>query len=365
MRLTRFILPALFASFFCGTAGAADWLQWGYDQTHTGNNVDESTISVDNVSQLTRRYQVTISSNANVAPVFASSIGTPSGTKDLLFVTSQNGRLTAFDAADGSVVWSKDTAGVSPTESSPAIDPNREFVYSYGVDGKVHKYQIGDGTEITTGGWPEVATAKPSAEKGASAIAFGISGGTTYLYVVNNGYVGDGGDYQGHLTTINLATGAQTVFNSLCSDITIHMVLNGTPGTNDCVERQSGIWGAARRRLRSASRSPLHHDRKRSVRREYRRTQLGRQRARAPSRRHRHGRRIPPGQLHADDLRAARFAGRRPRLGVADDPQGTAGERLSTYRRRDRQGFAPAPDQPRRHERYRRAGQRRRRHRSH
>ncbi len=86
-------------------------------------------------------------------------------------------------------------------------------------------------------------TAKPSAEKGASAIAFGISGGTTYLYVVNNGYVGDGGDYQGHLTTINLATGAQTVFNSLCSDITIHMVLNGTPGTNDCVERQSGIWG--------------------------------------------------------------------------------------------------------------------------
>jgi len=33
------------------------------------------------------------------------------------------------------------------------------------------------------------------------------------------------------------------VFNSLCSDITIHMVLNGTPGTNDCSERQNGIWG--------------------------------------------------------------------------------------------------------------------------
>jgi outer membrane protein assembly factor BamB len=243
MRLIRFILPCLLASSFCGTAGAVDWLQWGYDQTHTGNNVDETTIGTANVSQLTRRYQVTISASANVAPVYASTIDTPSGTKDLLFVTSQNGRLTAFDAADGSVVWSKDTSGTSPTESSPAIDPTRQFVYSYGVDGKVHKYQIGDGTEITTGGWPEIATVKPGVEKGASAIAFGISAGTTYLYVVTNGYVGDGGDYQGHLTTINLATGAQTVFNSLCSDITIHMVLNGTPGTNDCAERQSGIWG--------------------------------------------------------------------------------------------------------------------------
>ncbi|HEY6893024.1 MAG TPA: PQQ-binding-like beta-propeller repeat protein, partial [Rhodanobacteraceae bacterium] len=140
MRLIRFMLAGAIAGCVCGTAGAADWLQWGYDQTHTGNNVDETTVGADNVSQLTRRYQVTISSNANVAPVFASSIETPSGTKDLLFVTAQNGRLTAFDAADGSVVWSKDTSGTSPTESSPAIDPNRQFVYSYGIDGKVHKY---------------------------------------------------------------------------------------------------------------------------------------------------------------------------------------------------------------------------------
>jgi hypothetical protein len=237
MRLIRLILPTVLAGSCCGTAGAVDWLQWGYDPTHSGNNVDETTIDAGNVSQLTRRYQVTISAPANVAPVYASAIETPSGTKDLLFVTSQNGRLTAFDAADGSVVWSHDTSGTPPTESSPAIDPNRQFVYGYGVDGKVHKYQIGDGTEITNGGWPQVATLKPNVEKGASAIAFGISGGTTYLYVVNNGYVGDGGDYQGHLTTINLSTGAQTVFNTLCSDITIHM------GANACSDRQSGIWG--------------------------------------------------------------------------------------------------------------------------
>src|SRR6185369_15619403 len=168
-------------------------------------------------------YQITMSANANSAPAFASAIVTPAGTKDLLFVTAQNGRLAAFDAADGSVVWFANTSGTSPTESSPAIDPNRSFVYSYGVDGKVHKYQIGDGVEITGNGWPQIATLKPNVEKGASAISFGVSGGTTYLYMVNDGYIGDAGDYQGHLTAINLSTNAQKVFNTLCSDITIHM----------------------------------------------------------------------------------------------------------------------------------------------
>jgi len=224
-------------------ASAADWLQWGYDPSHSANNPDETTVSADNVAQLTRRYQITMSANANVAPVLASGIVTPTGSKDLLFVTAQNGRLTAFDAADGSVVWSANTAGTSPTESAPAIDPNRQFVYSYGIDGKAHKYQIGDGTEITDGGWPQIATLKPSVEKGASAISFATSGGSTYLYVVNDGYVGDGGDYQGHLTAIDLSSGGQKVFNSLCSNITIHMMLNGNAGTTDCSERQNGIWG--------------------------------------------------------------------------------------------------------------------------
>jgi len=224
-------------------ASAADWLQWGYDPSHSANNPDETTITADNVAQLTRRYQITMSANANVAPVLASAVTTADGMKDLLFVTAQNGRLTAFDAADGSIVWSANTSGTSPTESAPAIDPNRTFVYSYGVDGKVHKYQIDDGTEITDGGWPQIATLKPSVEKGASAISFASSGGTTYLYAVNDGYIGDGGDYQGHLTAIDLSSGEQKVFNSLCSDITIHLVLNGNAGTTDCSERQSGIWG--------------------------------------------------------------------------------------------------------------------------
>jgi hypothetical protein len=214
---------------------ATDWLQFGYDAAHSSDNPDETTISSANVALLSRKYQVTLAASVDSAPVYASAIVTPSGTRNLLFVNSTNGKLIAIDADDGSLVWSQSTSS-GTTQSSPAIDPDRAFVYSYG-NGNVHKYAIGDGTEITTDGWPQVATLKPNVEKGASALAIAPSASATYLYAVTDGYIGDGGDYQGHITTIDLATGTQTVFNTLCSDITIHMVQNA------CSERQSGIWG--------------------------------------------------------------------------------------------------------------------------
>jgi len=229
--------------FLVSDALAADWLQFGYDQTHSSNNPDETTVTTDNVATLTRRYQITMPSSADSAPVFAEAIDTGFGVHDLVFVTAENGTITAFDAEDGSVVWTDANSGHSPTSGSPAIDPNRQFVYSYGLDGKVHKYQIGNGVEITSDGWPQTSTIKTSVEKGASSLSFGISNGTTYLYSVTDGYIGDAGDYQGHITAINLSDNTQKVFNTLCSDITIHMIANGNPGVNDCDETQSGIWG--------------------------------------------------------------------------------------------------------------------------
>src|SRR4029077_15188449 len=126
----------------------------------------------------------------------------------------------------------------------------------YGIDGKAHKYQVGDGTEITTGGWPQTITLKNNVEKGASGLTIATSGGVNWLYVVTDGYGGDGGDYQGHVTTVNLSTGAQVVFNSMCSNLFMHFVNNGTPRTNDCNlgtttgggpggrdGQMSGIWG--------------------------------------------------------------------------------------------------------------------------
>ena len=41
------------------------------------------------------------------------------------------------------------------SNSAPAIDPNRLYIYINANDGKAHKVNVGDGTEVTTGGWPE------------------------------------------------------------------------------------------------------------------------------------------------------------------------------------------------------------------
>ncbi|HEY0231782.1 MAG TPA: PQQ-binding-like beta-propeller repeat protein [Dokdonella sp.] len=243
---TKFLLPGVCAAVLLSTSAiAADWPQFGYDAAHSGNNPDEETISAANVAQLVPLYAtaVTLPAAVDSAPVYQSAVVTPDGTKDLLFLLSKNGKVMAIDAADGSVEWSHQTNGTQPATASPAVDPNLQFVYSYGIDGNAHKYQIGDGTEITTNGWPQTITLKPSVEKGASGFTIAHSGGTHYLVVVTDGYIGDGGDYQGHLTSINLDSGTQNTFNVMCSDKTIHFVLNGTAGVDDCANVQSGIWG--------------------------------------------------------------------------------------------------------------------------
>jgi outer membrane protein assembly factor BamB len=243
-----FALAAQLAPSF---ALAYDWLQFNGGPAHSGDNQLETIINVNNVGQLLQKFQVSLPDVADGAPVFLENVTTSSGPQNLLFVTTRDGHIIALNAQTGATVWShqhgpgtctiNNGGSVCYTTSSPAIDPNRLYVYSYGLDGFVHKYGVGNGTEVTTGGWPELATLKGFDEKGSSALSIATSKGTSYLYVTNGGYPGDNGDYQGHVTAINLATGAQKVFNTQCSDQTVHFVEQ--PGSPDCSSGvQSAIW---------------------------------------------------------------------------------------------------------------------------
>ncbi|HEY0781889.1 MAG TPA: PQQ-binding-like beta-propeller repeat protein, partial [Thermoanaerobaculia bacterium] len=233
-------LAILLLALPVGLAHAADWPQFNLDSRHSGWSTQETTIHSGNVSTLHVLYHVTLPSIADGAPALLTGVSTASGVKDLLFLTTKAGHILALDAATGTTIWSKQPATTpNYTTSSPAVDPNRQFVYSYGLDGKVHKYQVGDGTEIMTGGWPQTTTLKPQVEKGSSALSLATAAdGTHYLYVANGGYPGDAGDYQGHITAINLATGAQKVFNANCSDQAVHF----TTTTPDCSAVQTAIW---------------------------------------------------------------------------------------------------------------------------
>ncbi len=237
----------LIAAFAARPGFAYDWLQFNGDPAHSGRNTAETILATGNVASLTQKFQITLPGTADGAPVFLQGVTTSGGVKDLLFVTTVNGWILALDGATGATVWSDqngpngciDSNGSTCfTTSSPAIDPNRQYVYSYGLDGKAHKYQVGDGTEITTGGWPQLTTLKGQNEKGSSALATTTAGGTTYLYVAHGGYPGDNGDYQGHLTVINLGTGNQKVFHAACSDQIGHLALNDP----NCTSTRNAIW---------------------------------------------------------------------------------------------------------------------------
>ena len=231
-----------------------DWLQFDGDPRHSGNNDLEITLGRSTVASLSRRFQATLPAVADGAPVYLASISTSAGVRDVLFVTTTAGHVVALDAQTGATLWLKQygagackvNQGSWPcfTTSSPAIDPGRAFVYTYGLDGKVHKLSVADGTETTQRGWPEVVTLKAFDEKGSSPLVFATAhDGTTYLYAAQGGYPGDNGDYQGHLTAIDLSSGAQKVFNTQCSDRAEHFV--EAPGTPDCGARQSAVWARA------------------------------------------------------------------------------------------------------------------------
>jgi hypothetical protein len=240
-----------FAASDARGAASYDWPQFNGNARHSGNDTGETALSTANVAQLKQLFQVALPAVADGVPVVLTSVPTSGGTRDLLFVNTKQGNLLALDAHTGATVWSVqhgNTGCTSPTgpcitESSPAVDPERVFVYAYALDGSVHKHSVATGAETTGGGWPEIATAKPDVEKGSSDLTVATArDGTSYLYVAHSGYIGDAGDYQGHLTAINLTTGAQSVFNSLCSNQTVHFVESGTP---DCTAAQSGIWARA------------------------------------------------------------------------------------------------------------------------
>ena len=234
--------------------GGYDWPQFGFDAQHSGNNTRETGISAANVASLTVLFKQPLPGTADGAPVYLAGVATASGTRDLVFVTTMDGHIAALDARSGATIWSKAHGpgsckinnGASPcyTTSSPALDPDRRYVYSYGLDGAVHKHAVGDGSEVLGGGWPEPATLKAYDEKGSSALAVAVArDGTAYLYASQAGYPGDAGDYQGHLTVVNLATGAQRVFNTLCSNQAVHFVDSRVRAGPDCLpQTQSAVW---------------------------------------------------------------------------------------------------------------------------
>ncbi|PYX94132.1 MAG: hypothetical protein DMG67_02285 [Acidobacteria bacterium] len=204
-----------------------DWLQFGFAPDKTANNTAETTINTGNVSHLSSLFSVPLPAgdNSDGAPVLLTNVSTPMGVKDLIFTLGEHGHVTAFDANTGAIVWAKVFAGGGSNNVAPILDLNLMFVYVDAPDGMVHKLNVGDGSEVTSGGWPKsLGTGKAGAEP---TIATGKNG-HTYLYVAHHGH--------GHVVTFDLTDGSQHVFNLACSQFPDVLDPAG------CTERGANPW---------------------------------------------------------------------------------------------------------------------------
>jgi outer membrane protein assembly factor BamB len=213
-----------------------DWVRFGFDPARSGVNPIETLISPQTVAGLRQQWRVTLPGIADSSPILLHGLVFPDGTtRDVLYVTTRDGRLLAVDAANGVVLWSKQPSGPKITHSSPVADPVRKLVYAYGLDGQLHRYDALTGDERTGNGWPVQITFMRDTEKESSSL--NIAGDT--IYVTTSGYLGDAPPYQGHVVLVDAPTGQTHVFNSLCANLP-RLLREG-----DCQSQRSGIWARA------------------------------------------------------------------------------------------------------------------------
>src|SRR5215475_14651583 len=229
---------------------SADWPTFGGDNTRANANTAATRITAANVGSMVRQ-QVTISEPIDAGLIYLRAVQVNGAPHDTFFGTTNLGCTVAIDANDGKVLWEfvppgfDETAAMNPqrgagnpfgakqiTNSTPAADASRQFIYAASPDGKITKISIADGKAV----WSAAVTKLPKIEKMDSPLSF-VNG---HVLAPTAGYVGDAGTYQGHVVMLNAGTGAlEHVWNSLCSDRTELM----DPAT--CTQVQSAIWGRA------------------------------------------------------------------------------------------------------------------------
>jgi outer membrane protein assembly factor BamB len=212
------------------------WLTFGDDPSHESVNTDEKALTAANVSKLHVYWNVQLPDLADERPILVRNLTMPDGKKhDVLYVTTDKGTLMALNAANGKTFWAVTPRSNNPkyTKASPAADPANNLIYSYGLDGRVHRFQLTTGKEVLGNNWPVLITKMPLSEKVSSALNL-ING---YLYVTTASFSGDAPPYQGHMVAINVKTGESHVFNSLCNTQPAHIL-----ALNECPYNGGGIW---------------------------------------------------------------------------------------------------------------------------
>jgi outer membrane protein assembly factor BamB len=219
---------------------AGDWPQFNFTAQRAGVGPPDTGITVGDLSKL-RLRTIKLPGTADSSAIELHGIRIDGRKRDVLVLTTSYGHTLAIDAATGRTLWQFTPSDIASydgtaqfTTATPTADPDRKYVYATSPDGKVHKLVLATGRQVRTGGWPVTVTLDPTREKLASPPS--LDGGN--LIVVTDGYIGDTPHYQGHVVSIDRATGRiVAVFNSLCSKRR-HVIVPAS-----CPQTDSAIWG--------------------------------------------------------------------------------------------------------------------------
>jgi len=215
-----------------------DWTQFGADVSSSGASLAATGITAANIASLSRR-QVHLDGTVDASAIYLHDAHVNGSAHDVFFVTTTYGETIAVDANTGDILWTYIPPGFSSwagtaqiTNSTPAADPDRQFLYAAAPNGAIQKLAVADGHAV----WTTAITLLPSREKIASPLR--VYRGR--VIAVTGGYVGDADPYQGHVAILDAQTGALLhVWNSLCSDRA------GLIQPSSCQSSRSAIWGRA------------------------------------------------------------------------------------------------------------------------
>jgi outer membrane protein assembly factor BamB len=196
---------------------AGDWLTFDYDSARSGVGPADTGITARNLGDL-RLLKVDLDGTVDASAIELQAIDIRGRLRDVIVVTTTYGKTITLDARTGAKLWEYVPADIGRyqgtsqvTTASPTADPDRRYVYAASPDGYIHKFSLATGQQV----WSRQVTYDPVHEKLASALT--VSG--PWVVITTGGYIGDIPPYDGHVVTIDRASGRiDRVWNSECSN---------------------------------------------------------------------------------------------------------------------------------------------------
>jgi outer membrane protein assembly factor BamB len=103
-RAVAFGALLLLTLFWVPAARSADWATWGDSPARTGRATD-SQLNVRNAARLEQAWSAPLGAVVDGQPLYATSVSTPRGRRDLYLVATEAGSVFALDARTGARVW--------------------------------------------------------------------------------------------------------------------------------------------------------------------------------------------------------------------------------------------------------------------